>query len=879
MFKRIQPLFQRGRFESDLDAELRDHMQKYTDDLVAHGVSPREADLRARREFGRVTAVKEEVRESSGLAWADTTARNFRYAFRVLRKNPTFALTAILTLALCIGANTAIFTVVDAVLFRPLPYPEPERLARISVLVKYAQGEDEDTSVDGKTWEYLRDRVHGLDMALHSSPKLVNLAASGSAEYVQQLRVSAGFFRVIGVAPLLGREIDPQEDRIGGSSVVVLSHSLWTRALGSDPLIIGKRIVLRGEPFTVVGVMPEGFNSRPSADLWTPLRPSTTGEGSGSNYGLLARVRPGYDIRQAEAELNLLESSPDAQPKRQPGVSARLRLLSVQRATADDRQRPLGRPLLLLWAAVGVVLLIGCVNVAGLMLARGDTRRHEIATRLALGSGRRGVLAQLLSESLLLALVGGVGGLVLGYGALLALRTLAAQPLDLTQPISMDLRVLAVTAATALLTSILSGLYPAWHTTRLDIREALGTAGRSISAHRNPWVRRGLVVSEVALGMVLLVAFGLVLKTLAHLKGLNPGYDGRDVLTASLPLQDTRYSTAASINRLYDSSLARIRQYPGVQAAGVGLTLPYQRALNDGIRVADGPRATPQNRNTNVTYVTPGYFEALRFRLVRGRLFTEADRGGSQPVAIINEAFARRFLKDDDPLGRHLGSNNEIVGVIGDVQQVGFGDPIAPMPNLYLPAWQISDAYFQMVHTWFSPSWVVRASGSQSAVAAAMRAGVTSVDPLLPFADVQTMEEIRNKAFGLQRLESVLLGALAGLALLLSAVGIFGLIAQTVAERRREFGIRLALGASVGWTISAAARPGILLSAAGIAIGFVLARSAGKLFQALIYHVEATDTMTFAIVAITLLCVATLASLLPSLRIARLDPARTLREE
>ena len=879
MFKRIQSLSRRGRFESNLDAELRDHMLKYRDDLVSRGVSPQEAELRARREFGPVAAVKEEVRESSGLAWADTAARNFRYAFRVLRKNPAFSLTAILTLALCIGANTAIFTVVDTMLFRPLPYPEPDRLARISVVTSQAQGEDENTTVDGKTWEYLRDRLRSLDMAVHSLPKPVNLVASGAAHYVQQLRVSSGFFRVTGVKPFMGREIDPEEDRPGGAAVVVLSHALWTHTFGSDPSIAGKKIVLRGEPFTVVGVMPEGFNSRPPADLWTPLQPSTTGEGGGSNYGLLTRVRPGYDIRQVEAELNLVESFPDAEPRRQPGVSVGLRLRTVQRAAADDRHLPLGEPLLLLWAAVGLVLLIGCVNVAGLMLARGDARRHEIATRLALGSGRRGVLAQLLSESLLLAAAGGATGLAFGYGALMALQRVAAQPLDLTQPISIDLRVLAVTGATALLTSVLAGLYPAWHTARMDIRGVMATAGRTLSVHRRPWARRGLVVSEIALGMVLLVGFGLVLKTLAHLKGLNPGYEGRDVLTATLPLQDARYSTAASINQLYDAGLARIRENPAVQAAGVALTLPYQRALNDGIRVIDGPRATEQKRGTNVTYVTPGYFEALRIRLVRGRLFTDSDRSGSQPVAIITEAFARRFLKDDDPLGRHLGRNREIVGIVGDVQQVGFGDPVALIPNLYLPAAQIDDGYFQLVHTWFAPSWVVRGSGPQSALAAVMRSGVASVDPLLPFADFQTMDEIRDKAFGLQRLESVLLGALAGLALLLSAVGIFGLITQTVVERAREFGIRLALGASVGRTISTAARPGIVLSATGIAIGFVLARSAGKLFRALIYHVEVTDTMTFTVVVITLLCVATLASVLPSLRIARLDPATTLREE
>ena len=834
--------------------------------------------MRARREFGRVTAVKEEVRESSGLAWADDLVRNFRFAFRMLCRTPVFALTAILTLALCLGANTAIFTVVDTLLFRPLPYPQADRLARISVVTRSSQAEDEDTSVDGKTWEFLRDRVRSLDMAVHSLPKPVNLIANGAAQYVQQLRVSSGFFRVLGVKPFLGREIDPEEDRPGAAAVVVLSHRLWAHAVGADPSITGKNVVLRGKPFTVVGVMPEGFESRPPADLWTPLQPATTGEGGGSNYGLLARVRPAYGIRQAEAELNLLEASPDAQPTRQAGTSVSLRLVSVQRATADDGQLPLGRPLLLVWAAVGMVLLIGCVNVAGLMLARGDTRRHEIATRLALGSGRRGIFAQLLSESLLLAIAGGTLGLAFGYGALIALKRVAEQPLSLTQSANIDLRVLITTGATALLTSLLAGFYPAWRMTRMEVRDSLAITGRSVTVGR-PWVRRGLMVSEVALGMVLLVSFGLVLKTLTHLRGLAPGYDGRGVLTASLPLQDARYSTAANINHLFDAGLARIREYPGVDAAGVGLTLPYQRALNDGIRVVDGPRATAQNRSTNITYVTPGYFEALRFKLIRGRLFTDADRAGSQPVAVITEMFARTFFQDDEPLGRHLGTNREIVGVVGDVEQVGFGDPVAPLPNLYLPAAQVDDRYFQLVHTWFAPRWVARGSGPQSAMAAAMRSGVAAVDPLLPLADFQTMDQIRERAFGLQSLESVLLGALAGLALLLSAVGIFGLITQTVAERTREFGIRLALGASVGRTISDAARAGILLSVAGIAIGFVLARSAGRLLRALIYHVEPTDTVTFAIVAITLLCVAALASLLPSLRIARLDPATTLREQ
>jgi MacB-like periplasmic core domain len=305
-----------------------------------------------------------QLRAGSGRGWAEAAARHLRFAVRMVRKNPWFALTTIFTLAVCMGANTAVFAVVDGLLFRPLPYPEPGRLTRISVVTRGARGEDEDTSVDGKTWQYLRDRVRSLDLALHAEPKPVNLAAQGRAQYVEELRVSTGFFRVLGVKPLVGREIDPAEDRAGGPAVVVLSHALWGREFGADSSIIGKRILLRGEPYTVVGVMPEGFTSTPPADLWTPLRPSTTGEGSGTNYGLLARVQPGFGTRQAEAELDVLASAPDVEPKRRHGNSMAYRLRSVQRATADDREVPLGRPLLVLWAAVAVVLVIGCVNVA-----------------------------------------------------------------------------------------------------------------------------------------------------------------------------------------------------------------------------------------------------------------------------------------------------------------------------------------------------------------------------------------------------------------------------------------------------------------------------------------------------------------------------------
>jgi predicted permease len=882
MLRRMLSLFRRSRFESDLDAELRDHMQKYADDLAAQGIPRAEAELRARREFGPVAQVKDEVRESSGLAWADSAARNFRYAFRALRKDPVFALTAIVTLALCIGANTAIFSVVDALLFRPLPYPQPDRLAAVEVFQRGPTRQFEQTYVTGTTWEYLRDHVQSLDAAVVSGTASVLLLKSGEgARYVRQMRVSSGFFRVLGVQPMLGREIAREEDRAGGPAVVVLGEPLWRAAFAADPSVLGRKILLRGEPYTVIGVMPASFETRPAAQLWTPLRPSTTGEGAGSNYEPLVRVRDGFTLDQANAELASAPYKSFLGRDLPKGITATLRLISVQMALNSTVRTPV----LLLWASVGLVLLIGCVNVAGLMLARGGARRHEIATRLALGSGRAGILGQLLAESTLLAVAGGAGGLALGYAALQGLSSVAGTVLGLDQPIAFDLRVLAMTAATALFTSLLFGLYPAFAATRMDIRTALGSATRTASVHRGVWARQGLVVCEVALGMVLLVSAGLVLRTLANLTGLNPGYDGRGVLTATLPLQDARYSTSAEVNRLFNSTLDRIRQAPSVSAAGIGLTLPYERALNDGARVLDGPSAMSQAEITNLTYVTPGYFEALRFTLRAGRLFDDRDGAGSQPTAIVNETYVRQYLRGSTAIGRHLslgGSTVEVVGVLADVQQVGsFGNagPIATLPNVYVPASQETDRGFQMMHTWFAPKWVVRTSGARVETEQILRSAVGEVAPQLPFSDFRGMDEIRSASFTLQRTESVLLGTLAGLALVLAAIGIFGLIAHSVVQRTREFSIRLALGSSAWQAIAMAVRPGILLTVAGVAIGGGLTLWTGKLLQAILWGVQPNDATNLLLVASTLLFVAALASILPSLRIARIDPAQTLRDQ
>jgi predicted permease len=458
--------------------------------------------------------------------------------------------------------------------------------------------------------------------------------------------------------------------------------------------------------------------------------------------------------------------------------------------------------------------------------------------------------------------------------------------LNLWQAVDLDWRVLAATAFASIAAGILFGLYPALAASRLQIRAALGEAGRAVAGGRNPWPRRLLVTSEVALGVVLLVGAGLLIRTFAHLRGLNPGFDAHNVITAELSLQDARYATSQSVNRLFEQSLARMRELPGVESAAVTISLPYERALNTGFQRMDGPHVDTESQITNMFYITPEYFRVLRIPLLRGRVFTAADSSISAPATVVSEAFVKMYMPGDEPVGRHLdlggGEKREIVGVVGDVQQKsGWGDgaPTAAMPDIYIPAMQVQDKFMQLVHTWFSPSWTVRSAGPAEGVIAGMQRALESVDPQLPFAGFHSMEDVRYRALSQERFQVVLLGALAGLALLLAAVGIYGLIANSVAERTRELGIRLALGATVPQAIRSVALPGVALALAGVIVGSVLAAFATQMLRHLVWGVRPGDPLTFAAVGVGLLGVAAAASFLPALRVTRLNPAETLRQE
>jgi predicted permease len=809
--------------------------------------------------------------------------RDLRYAVRMLRKTPGFTAIALVTLAVGIGVNTAVFSVVNALLLKPLPFPEPDRLGAVTTLFRSPRGQNEQTSVDGKTFFAIHDNATTVQTAVSSGGLGggVNLVAGGVAANVEQRRVSAGYFAVLGVRPLVGREFTADEDRDGGPPVAVLSHALWTR-LGGDPNSVGRTITLRGELYTVVGVMPSGFTTGVPTDVWTPLRPSTKGEGGGSNYGMIARLGQGTTWEQANAEIAQLGSRA-AREGFKPDVTAVCRLIPLQQGETSE----IREPLLMLWGAVGLVLLIACVNLAGLLLARSAMRSREIATRMALGSRRGAVVRQLLIESGALAFAGGVLGISVGWLVLDALKRLSTNVFPIGYPIQLDGRVLAVTLLVALVTSVLFGLVPALHASRVNVQGALAESGtRAVAGATARWPRRLLVVGEVAMGVVLLISAGLLVRTFVHLRSLDPGFDPTHVITASVSLQDARYQEATKVDRLFGDTLMRIREVPGVQAAGVSLGLPYTRLLNLGFRRLDGPRNGDEGGITNLSYITPGYVEALRIPVRDGRSFTDADRANAPRVAIVNEEFVKKYYKDQTVIGRRISVAGEraIVGIVGNARATssGFSDysqPLVTPPIIYIPAAQTTAGFLKLVHTWFSPSWVVRASGPSETVAAAIRQSIATVDPMLPIARLESMADVQAASLASQRFMMTLVVGLGAVALLLAAIGIHGLIAGSVSERTRELGIRLALGATSGQVMRAVVLPGVALATAGVAIGSAVAFSVGRLMQSFLWGVTPTDPITFAAVIVTLLLVALIASVIPALRVLRLDPALTLRAE
>jgi predicted permease len=818
-------------------------------------------------------------------------SKDARFAFRQHRKSLGFTLVVLATLGLCIGANSAIFSVLDAVLFRSAPYPEPDRLAMVVTAARSHRGEENiNYSQTGALFEAVREGTPGLDTAAYSGDKAVNFTAGDHRESIQQQRVSAGYFRVLGVAPQFGREFTRQEDIQGGPAVAVISHPFWQRALHGNAAAIGSAVRLQDVLYTVIGVMPREFRSTVPADVWTPLRPSRSGEGSGSNYDVVARLRPGTSWPEISGQLKSLSRGLMTMPgfPRQYRGEFEERIIPFQAGLTQSVRTQL----FVTWAAVLVVLVIGCVNIAGLLLARSAGRQREIATRMALGAGRASIVRQLLVESLLLAMGGCVVGIGVGAFALAGLKRLGAASFqasfEIWRPIELDGRVMLAMFALGVLTSVVFGLAPALRTSRVDLRSVLVEGGRGIASAGPRWSRNALVVGEVALSLVLLVGAGLLVKTLNYLYGLSPGFDTRNLIVAQATLatdasQQGRYSTQANVERLFTDSLLRIRGIKGVQAAAVALTLPYERPLNYGFRAPDS--GDPDGHAAEMVYLTPGYFETLRIPIEAGRSFRETDRAGSGGVVVVTQSFAAKYYHGQNALGRHLTIDRiprEIVGIVGDVQQhSGLGNfgPLSVDPTIYVPVSQTSDAFLRLIHTWFTPKWVIRSGGPDGAIRKQVQIAIAAVDPGLAISKFQTVDDLRGRYTTDQRYLAALFSALAALAVLLAAIGLYGLVSQSISQRMHELGVRLALGATAQQTMKDVVKPGLLLAGIGIAAGFVLSRVAVRFLESLLFGVRSSDAGTFLVTAAILLLVTLVASVAPALRILRLDPAQTLRNE
>ena len=806
--------------------------------------------------------------------------QNLKLTLRQLRRSPGFTFTVILTLALSIGANTAIFSLVNSLMLRSLPYDHPERMGAIFTRITGPEPYDNRHAIDGEQWEMLRDNVPSLISAASGGLAAgVNLEAGQHAQYVHNARVSANYLDVLAIHPALGRNFSQVEDQPGGAKSAILSYSLWHSVFGDDRGLIGQAIRLKGELYTVIGVLPQGAGTPLNADVYTSLQPSRSGEGGGSNFDVITRLRDGATWQQADAEINRAWAArANAILKRYPsgsGASVQFHTVSLQKGQAADlRPKTIG-----LMLAAGFILLIACANLAGLTLVRVTQRASEMATRLALGASRWQIQRQLWVENLLLAVIGGLAGIGAGFLALRGLLSLLPENYLPVSSVPLDLRVLGFTLALSVLTSIFFGMSPALAVRKVDLRSSI--ASRAIVGGERLRLRQALIAGEIALTVLLLAGSGLLIRTLIHLETLPPGFSADGVMTAKASLDDTRYHDPAAFQKLLRESIAAMKRIPGVGNAAVGLSLPYERSLNDGVLLHDGPDAG-QTVGTDLNYVTPEYFSALRIPLLAGRTFLDSDGPGTQPVAIVNRAFARRFYNGENPVGKTLNNGLVIVGMTSDVQLVSGLDQVAPIQSeesIYIPAAQAEPKLLALVHVWFQPSWIIRTAAPVSDLTGQMQKALASTDPGLPFSGFYSMNDLLAHSLSEQRIEVALLTAMALLALGLSAVGIFALVANMVAQRTREIGIRIALGSSIRQAMFHVGRAGIGASATGLVLGLILCAGTLRIMRSVLYGVAAYDATTLVAVVLTLAAIAVLATLLPVLKIARIDPATTLRDE
>ena len=924
----IKQLLSRRRIYSDLSEEIQEHLEEKIDELVASGASREEATYAARREFGNATLIEERGREVWSWSWLETLGQDVRYGFRQLRRNPGFTIIAVLTLALGIGANTAIFSVVNAVVLRPLPYSHSDRLVWIAESIPALKSEAATGGdyVDWKDQNHTLDRIAAYDTIYRDSLREGSGSGGGSADFnltgrgtparVHGAFVSASFFATLGVEPQLGRAFTENEDQPSGPHVVVLMHSFWQQYFGSDAHVLGQTVNLDAAPYTVIGVMPTSFRFPGDSDaqILLPLALNQASERlriAQRQVRIIGRLKPGVSLAAARADLDEIRKraqpsggsmlagggggqgramptpgpgGPDGQlryntsgpPEAAPPASE-LKVVPLAEHLAGNL-----RPgMLTLLGAVGLVLLIACANVANLMLTRASARTREVAVRAVLGAGRWRLVRQLLVESVTLAVAGGMAGLLLAaWGVDVIARLIPAGAgggiLAVAAP-KVDGNVLLFALAASIFTGILFGLAPAVTVTRSDLAEGLKEGAQVASpGGRRGWLRGALAVSELSLALVLLIGAGLLIKSFYRVLQVNPGFAPERVLTMDLSLTDARYPAPQQKSEFFSQVLRRVESLPGVRSAALADSLPlspYQAFLMMSLNRLL-PRAALSSSTTVMMKrltVSPGYFYTLGIPVLKGRTFTDHDDEQALKVAVVNEALARQLLPTEDPIGKQLplfNDNLTVVGVVGNTRHEGLSQDTEA--EFYVPYLQSPGNSMQLA---------VRTAADPDSMVSAVRAQVRDVDPDQPLYHVATLNQVLSESLAPRRFNMLLLGIFAGIALTLATVGIYGVMAFSVTQRTHEIGIRMALGAERRNVLRLIVLQGLRLTLFGVVLGVAGAWALTSFLTTFLFGVAPRDPATFALVSLALVAVSILACYIPARCATRVDPMVALRYE
>lgn len=879
---RLRTLAHRRRVEEDLDRELRFHLEQQTAENLAMGMPPAAARSAALRKLGGVTQIQEECRDMRRTNYIENLWRDLRYGLRMLGANPAFTAVTVLTLALSIGANSAIFSVIDGVLLRPLPYPEAGRLARVF----FHNANWPKFPLNPFDFRDFRARLQSFESIAGFTRGDLQLSGAGRPERFTGFQITAGYFHTLGLRPARGREFNASDEIPGNGRSVILSDRLWRNRFAADPHILGRKITLDSEPFTVAGVMPPGTEHPgneyhgvahgQTVDLWFPFTFRGDPNQRGSHYlEVIGRLKPGVAAPQAQAEMNaLIAQFAREHPDALAGWQALVTPLYTEIVGSSRRL------LLVLLGAVALVLLIACANAANLLLARATVRRREIAVRAALGAGRWRLVRQMLAESLLIAVLGGGLGMAVAGGGVRALVALLPAGFPRADTIHVNASVFAFTLLVTLATGLLFGLAPALQATRADLHDSLRDGGRgSTSGGGALRLRSALLVGEVSLACILLIGAGLMLRSFVRLLRTDPGFRPEHLLTASLSLPQKTYKPLDMVH-FWTRLNASLNSVSGIRAAGVGTDLPWT-GWDDNIGgfTIEGKKP-PAHQEFHARYhvASPDYFRALGIPLVRGRFFTDGDTMKAPPAMIINQAMARRYWPGEDAVGKRVTFEDHpketdwltVVGIVGDVKD----KPDSPEAQnaMWWPIEQTPVFVGQM-------SVAVRGSSDAAMLVNDLREAVRQLDPTLAIAGIQPMDQIADANISTPRFALFLVALFAGLALTLAAIGIYGVISYTVSQRTHEFGLRMALGARPADVQRLVVRQGVRLALVGVALGLAGALALGRVLRSLLYEVSASDPITFTSVALAAVAIAALACYLPARRATAVDPAHTLRGE